>query len=469
MDYVQLSSSMGSGSTAVGPVVVQTDTTPPSMETDSGNSYSLTDLSSCRASVEEQPMSNGWSYQDELFAHLDFEPTTSGSSVDAIPVTSADNPETEVEDDNIYKYYYMLEDSHEDVLRKLEEELVREESEEQSKVQEVSAKLKELEKGAREWVHIDKLQKRKVTLSKSAQEKKAERERIARIRRELAIANREREFFCCFVCSRVFTDEEAMRQHVSEKHLAAKKNFNLKCPHCYLRFTEKRLLTKHMKFHKDASFTCEVCKFQFKEHLSLKVHMSRAHGLSLDGTEIVKKHECKCGQKFGLMEELKRHRYYCDNRESITEKRRIARQELDAMSVISSPAPSTISSCSESTSGISIGSTSGRPVKDKSCPFCFLVCASMQSRRRHIERKHPEKLGEEEVEIHSYIKVHSPALPFACPLCAKTFSNHASLSRHKKRIHENIKDFVCSTCGKSYPIPSELRKHMKRVHNILEC
>ncbi|VDN34943.1 unnamed protein product [Cylicostephanus goldi] len=58
MDYVQFSSSMGSSSATVGPVFVQTDTTPPSMETDSGTPYSLTDLSSCRANVEEQPVSN---------------------------------------------------------------------------------------------------------------------------------------------------------------------------------------------------------------------------------------------------------------------------------------------------------------------------------------------------------------------------------------------------------------------------
>ncbi|VDM70184.1 unnamed protein product [Strongylus vulgaris] len=249
-------------------------------------------------------------------------------------------------------------------------------------------------------------------------------ERVKQIRKELAMANRvavfpftskEREFFCCFVCSRVFMNEEAMRQHVTEKHLAFKKEYKLKCPLCYRRFVKKQKLDRHLRTHEDRSFLCKICNTEFREEVSLRVHMSRVHSLSLEGAKITKEHGCNCGKKYGTVEELKRHRYYCDSRESILEKRRKARQEFDAMSMASSqgsPPQSVISSCSDSTSGISIGSASGRPIKDKSCPYCFLVCASMQSRRRHIERKHPENLGAEEVDSHNYIKVQS-----VCSIC----------------------------------------------------
>ncbi|PIO69153.1 zinc finger, C2H2 type [Teladorsagia circumcincta] len=137
---------------------------------------------------------------------------------------------------------------------------------------------------------------------------------------------------------------------------------------------------------------------------------------------------------------------------------------MSSITSTSSRSGSVISSSSGAASVVSIGSPSGRPVKDKSCPFCFLVCASMQSRRRHIERKHPEKLNDPSVKEHGYVKVVSAALPYACDICSKAFASHASLSTHKKRIHENVKRHECSTCGKSYPLPSELRKHIKRVH-----
>ncbi|PIO70012.1 zinc finger, C2H2 type [Teladorsagia circumcincta] len=144
---------------------------------------------------------------------------------------------------------------------------------------------------------------------------------------------------------------------------------------------------------------------------------------------------------------------------------------MSSITSTSSRSGSVISSSSGAASVVSIGSASGRPVKDKSCPFCFLVCASMQSRRRHIERKHPEKLNDPSVKEHGYVKVVSfimtlfkAALPYACDICSKAFASHASLSTHKKRIHENVKRHECSTCGKSYPLPSELRKHIKRVH-----
>ncbi|EYB86600.1 hypothetical protein Y032_0276g1093 [Ancylostoma ceylanicum] len=390
-----------------------------------------------------------------------------------IPIEQYGSETTEYQQDDYdptYKYYYMLEDSHEDVLKKLENELLREEIEEQEKAEAAEKRMQELEKGAEEFVHITELKNKRDRHSKMSQEKRAEKERIIQLRKELAMANREREIFCCFVCSRVFADEEGMREHVAEKHLANKKEYFLKCSKCYQRFNKKQHLQRHELTHKNTAYTCRVCSREFRGVVSLKIHMSSAHSMSLDGVHISRELACKCGQKFGVVEELKRHRYYCETRESIAEKRRKAREELDALSTIS-PTHSASSVYSESTSAASIGSASGRPVKDKSCPFCFLVCASMQSRRRHIERKHPEKLTEEEVDSHSYIKVQTPALPFACELCAKTFASHASLSTHKKRIHENRNDHECTICGRRYPLPSELRKHIKRVHekNMINC
>ncbi|KAK6037770.1 hypothetical protein COOONC_24726 [Cooperia oncophora] len=132
--------------------------------------------------------------------------------------------------------------------------------------------------------------------------------------------------------------------------------------------------------------------------------MSKEHSQSLDGKRIEKTIACECcGQMFGIIEELKRHKYYCGSRDKIAERRKEARQELDdAMSTITSVsgwAESVISSSSGAASTIS-----------RVLTVCFLVCASMQSRRRHIERKHPEKLNDLEVDTHGYVKVVT-----ACP------------------------------------------------------
>lgn len=363
---------------------------------------------------------------------------------------------------DIYQYYYMVEDSHEDVLKKLEEELMQEEIEENEKAEATEKLMMEIEEGSKDFVHIRELEMQKENHVKVSNEKRKEKERIIELRRQLAIENRNLQLFCCFVCSKVFTEEENMRQHVSEKHLAFKKEYTLKCSKCYRRFKFGHHLRRHEDTHKHITFMCLHCNREFREEISLQIHLSKVHNVSLDGKKLSKTHRCECGKTFGLKEELSRHRYYCGNKEKIAEQRRRARQELDAMSSVSSAR--SVSSCSDTASTPSLGSASGRPIKDKSCPFCFLVCASMQSRRRHIERKHRDKLGEVEVDQHQYIKVNSASLPYACDVCSKAFASHASLSTHKKRIHEDMNNHECVTCGRRYPLASELRKHIKRVH-----
>ncbi|VDO59922.1 unnamed protein product [Heligmosomoides polygyrus] len=152
--------------------------------------------------------------------------------------------------------------------------------------------------------------------------------------------------------------------------------------------------------------------------------------------------------------------WYCGRRKQIAEQRR---KDGTARSVDSS----------ETSTTSSVGGSSLRPVKgteplrvfsDKSCPYCFLVCASMQSRRRHIVNIHPEKADEPEVDQHTYVRMVSAALPYECGQCCKAFASHPSLSLHRRRVHEDRKDHVCPTCSRRYPLGSELRKHIRRVH-----
>ncbi|KAJ1353365.1 hypothetical protein KIN20_009973 [Parelaphostrongylus tenuis] len=298
-------------------------------------------------------------------------------------------------------------------------------------------------------------------------EKRREKKRKRELQRQAAISNKNLQLYCCFVCNKMFIDEETMRQHVLKKHIGYEKEYIFKCSKCYRRFKYQQHLRRHDRTHSDAEFTCFLCKREFREETSLRIHLSKVHNRSLDGSKLSKSIKCKCGQKFGLNEELSRHRYYCNNRENIAEQRRKAREEkLEATTSSSVSSTRSVSSCFDTASTPSVADTSVRPIKDKSCPFCFHVFASMQSRRRHIEQIHPERLHEIEVDQHLYIKINSPALPYVCELCAKAFSTHASLSVHKRRIHEDLNNHACTVCDKRYPLPSELKKHMKRVHSL---
>ncbi|CAJ0943962.1 unnamed protein product, partial [Mesorhabditis belari] len=102
-------------------------------------------------------------------------------------------------------------------------------------------------------------------------------------------------------------------------------------------------------------------------------------------------------------------------------------------------------------------------VKDKRCQFCSIVCASIQSLIRHIERKHPEQKDQ---WSQTYVQEENVAsLPVACSKCNKRFATVESFRYHDKRKHAQNLPFDCTLCGKKYPIASELRKHHRRVHN----
>ncbi|KAJ1361813.1 hypothetical protein KIN20_021161 [Parelaphostrongylus tenuis] len=326
------------------------------------------------------------------------------------------------------------------------------------------AHMRELvkKKGHRKMMLRDK-RKEKEQKMKMLRQRRREKKRERELKRQAAIKNKKLQLFCCYVCNRVFSEEDAMKKHLLDKHIGYEKEYILKCDQCYRRFKLKQHLRRHEETHKNTSYACPHCKREFRKEISLEIHLSKVHGRTLDGTKISKTLGCGCGQKFGLKEEFARHRYYCVNREKIFEQRRKARQELEAAARSSVNSTQPASSCPNTAS---TSSAPGRPLKDKSCPFCFHVYASMQSRRRHIRQIHPERLHDDEVDQHLYIKVNSPSLPYVCEVCAKMFASHASLSTHKRRKHEDLNIHECSVCQKRYPLPSELRKHLKRVHGV---
>lgn len=131
--------------------------------------------------------------------------------------------------------------------------------------------------------------------------------------------------------------------------------------------------------------------------------MAREHAKK--DQEEVEQVECGiCRKDFNSEAELKRHSWYCKNKEDIALKRKQAKEAKLGVNAVS-PALSTGSMSSVST-GASTGS-GGRPIKDKTCPYCLDPFASMQSRNRHIANKHPEKKNDVETTTVQYFKIDS--------------------------------------------------------------
>ncbi|GMT13143.1 hypothetical protein PFISCL1PPCAC_4440, partial [Pristionchus fissidentatus] len=173
-----------------------------------------------------------------------------------------------------------------------------------------------------------------------------------------------------------------------------------------------RLIAKRFKMkahHQPETFACDKCSVTYRTRDSLERHYSDKHSFRLDGSLIEKRElscDC-CEKKFGVRKELQAHSYYCSNKQSIS-KRRADQKEKEKIRIPANGTP-----CGPQ----------AKIVKDKSCPICGIVCVSMQSRNRHVQRKHPEEYEKVVKEAHVYAPSQEQlaARPFTCGLCYKAF------------------------------------------------
>jgi len=238
-----------------------------------------------------------------------------------------------------------------------------------------------------------------------------------------------------------------MRKHINEDHLSSK-DYPFKCPQCYKKFNLKHHLDRHLKTH-NKEHVCTLCNIAFSSFENFIIHKSRVHNLNVSDKPITRQIKCeKCGIQKSSEAELNRHKYWCFNSAKIKKNR----QENKIRMSISAP------------SSTNISPTGGaiRPKLDKRCEYCNQEFASMQSKIRHFQRKHPDKVDEANKRI--YAPMVSPNLQFMCMECHRSFASHFALKTHQKRHQADSKQFSCDICSRSYILPSELRKHIKRVH-----
>ena len=53
---------------------------------------------------------------------------------------------------------------------------------------------------------------------------------------------------------------------------------------------------------------------------------------------------------------------------------------------------------------------------------------------------------------------------FICEICSVKYKNNYELTKHKNRVHGNIKNFECDVCNKKFAEKSKLMHHVKSVH-----
>ncbi|CAD6190839.1 unnamed protein product [Caenorhabditis auriculariae] len=406
---------------------------PPSYEMLDGGIASepvYAELTTLRAPQTSIPIQNDTTaFCDTLFAELESDDDTS-EYVQSEPIDSSDSEnEEEVE----VKYPYQRKDYSEDLVNRIKQKVDSGFADEH----EVDAIYEEV----RQQAIIDR-----------------ERDKLEKVNPKDAVKFDKTNLFTCVICARAFKNAELLQKHMPSHNLSER---NFKCPMCPQSYKYKKNLSAHLAKHQSSTeLRCLECPMIFKSSTSLEAHMSRQHMKSVNGSDKVDLEKCKvCGVGFPESQ-IKRHQYYCENKEKILEKRQVKK----ASSLPASPAFS-VASCSSS---ISVPNKVISPkivsYIDKKCLICGLECASRQSMLRHIGRKHPEHSQNPEATAVRYVSVESPSHQYCCQECGKRFTTRAAMTLHQNRIHKSALAFGCKMCDKSYPLAAELRKHERRVH-----
>lgn len=74
--------------------------------------------------------------------------------------------------------------------------------------------------------------------------------------------------------------------------------------------------------------------------------------------------------------------------------------------------------------------------------------------------------SEFDLKLHNAI-AHRSGEGFECPVCTKTFTNKAALTRHYQ-IHESSRPYCCEICGKRFLHHSSFTMHMLSHNDIRE-
>ena len=87
--------------------------------------------------------------------------------------------------------------------------------------------------------------------------------------------------------------------------------------------------------------------------------------------------------------------------------------------------------------------------EEMSCPICYKVFSSVQSKENHVRIVHENQRDDN----------------ISCENCEETFSSKAALRYHVEKNHEPRKDLKCRYCDKTFTMKHGLDTHIRSVHN----
>ncbi|XP_040573841.1 uncharacterized protein [Lepeophtheirus salmonis] len=259
--------------------------------------------------------------------------------------------------------------------------------------------------------------------------------------------------FSCDICSKVFSKQRNLNNHVSRCHDKSKE---FKCTKCPFVFHNKSYLKKHISIHEDPSIICSVCGRCFKTQSQYNSHVRYAHDSN-------KNFVCEiCGKGFNHKTKLNLHvknnHVHSDINCEICGKRIPKKYRIKHLRVVHPGVkPEVHFDCAVCNKwfptqfALNEHELSHLKTKDTQCHIC------LQYFTRLCIKSHIKKVHER-----SKPKVRSePEKKFECDLCHKFFVRKCVMERHKLFVHEQRRDFKCTQCGKAYQQQHDLTNHYK--------
>nr|XP_020480995.1 zinc finger protein 271-like isoform X1 [Monopterus albus]XP_020480997.1 zinc finger protein 271-like isoform X1 [Monopterus albus]XP_020480998.1 zinc finger protein 271-like isoform X1 [Monopterus albus]XP_020480999.1 zinc finger protein 271-like isoform X1 [Monopterus albus]XP_020481000.1 zinc finger protein 271-like isoform X1 [Monopterus albus] len=247
-----------------------------------------------------------------------------------------------------------------------------------------------------------------------------------------------------------------MKQKTAETNTTATSQIFL-CPHhCQLSFTTEAFLQRHMEYaHTQPTKDCTTAateEAEPRDHASTTDSGHSAASLVVLSVDPVKSKTCgECGKIFKQMPHLKRHklsvhsnrRPYCclQCRRTFSQASGLIRHQLIHRK-----------------QAVTKVSNQNRVLGEKKENLTQLseLCNTADPA---VTENPQEPMDVTETECTSAGEAETSQ--FNCSGCSKSFTNEASLKKHKVRVHERLRPYVCTVCQKCFGQYNDLTRHLR--------